>query len=89
LKNYPYQYAKTYSEFGKMFIALAYIKDKEENNKKAIECFNEALKVYSFEKYPVLYGYNQELIALSNIELSKIRDPKSILINRLRCATML
>jgi len=28
------------------------------------------------EKYPVLYGYNQELIALSNIELSKIRDPK-------------
>jgi len=23
-----------------------------------------------------LYGYNQELIALSNIELSKIRDPK-------------
>ncbi len=53
--RYPDIYAHIKNSQGMCYGKLAQIVDKEENLKKAIRAFEEALKIYTIEKHPLYY----------------------------------
>ncbi len=53
--NEPYQYALIYGNIGNVYIEFSKIKDKQDNVIKAIEAFDEALKIFTPENYPSDY----------------------------------
>ncbi len=64
----PYVYAHIKNNEGICYSKLAEINNKEENLKKAIRAYEEALKICTVEKYPFYHN-----LVKSNIEKAKQR----------------
>jgi len=54
-EKYPIGYATTQNELGNAFKMLAEIKDKDSNLENAIEAYDEAMVIFTEEKYPEKY----------------------------------
>jgi len=59
-------YATTQNNLGIAYDTLAEVRDKEKNLAKAIRAFEEALKIYTVERYPLYH----EIVA-SNMSRAK------------------
>ena len=64
--EYPVDYAATQYNLGVAYMHLAKIENKAENCRNAEECYNEALKIFKKDKYPVIYD-----MMMINIETFK------------------
>ena len=64
--KYPEIYAHIKSGEGVCYYRLANVRDKEENITRAIRAFEEALRIYTVEKYPLYYE-----IIMSNMRKAK------------------
>jgi tetratricopeptide (TPR) repeat protein len=78
--DYPLDYAHTQIHLGTALGELANFEDSENAKEnllnKSIECFNEAHKIYSQQKYPDKYLSINNHLATSHINLSNISDKK-------------
>ena len=66
VSKYPGIYAHIKNNEGLCYQNLAYVSEKEKNVSKAIRAYEEALKVYTVDKYPLYYD-----IIMSNIRKAK------------------
>jgi hypothetical protein len=51
-KTYPSEYGSAQNNLGIAYYKLALNQNKEDNLKRAIHCDQEALKIYTIERYP-------------------------------------
>ena len=65
-KKYPACYAGTQNNLGVAYSGLSEVRNKEDNLTKSIHAYEEALKIYTVEKYPEDYR-----MLKSNIDLAK------------------
>ena len=56
-KNYPQEYAHIKEKEGTCYSDIAETCDKENNLQRAIQAYEETLKIRTVEKYPIDYGY--------------------------------
>jgi len=47
------EYATTQNDLGNPYVDLAGVRDKESNLEKAINAYQEALKIYTVKRYPI------------------------------------
>jgi len=74
-KNYPEHYAHIKSKEGRCYLNLVLMGENQEDNiKKAILAFEDALKIYTDEEYPFDYGNIQNDIGNSYYILAEIRN---------------
>ncbi len=66
VRKYPEIYAHIKHSEGMCYSALASVSDKEENLTRAIGAFEEALRIYTVERYPLYYE-----IVMSNMRIAK------------------
>jgi tetratricopeptide (TPR) repeat protein len=59
---------------GNIYSSISKYRDKRENCEKALRAFNEALKVYTPEEYPVQYATNQNNIGATYGALAEVQD---------------
>ncbi|MCL6589306.1 MAG: tetratricopeptide repeat protein [Firmicutes bacterium] len=83
----PLQYASISSSLGAIYLALAYVpmggayqtldagRETIVNTQLAISAFQEALRIYSLEKYPAQYAQNQFHLASAYEILARINKP--------------
>ena len=61
--KYPIQFAECKFGLGKAYLSLSGYEDKTENYHKAIASFDDALKIFTEEKFPENYRMLQEEIS--------------------------
>lgn len=80
LNRVPIQYAAAQNNLGNAYCILADVEDKTENCKRAIEAFQEALKVRTLDKFPIDYSATQNNMGNAYrrlAEVSKKTDSKA------------
>ncbi len=71
LEKYPSNYANTMTELGKVYVSLSAENDSSlENHEKAIECFENAMDVYSKDE-PLMLAYTQTFASMPYSRLAK------------------
>ena len=84
-ESYPTGYAACQNVLGEAYLELANVRDNEENVGKAIQSFEDALKVITIDghpgPYPIQYALNQKDLGNAYLFLSDIRDGKENLNN--------
>jgi len=70
----PEFYARIKRGEGLAYFTLSYSNEKENNLKKALSSFYDALEIYTIEKYPEDYARTQGYIANTCLAMSEIRD---------------
>lgn len=73
--EYPY----TSNELGIAFTQLSKLRDKEDNLKKSIDFYNEALKVYTKESEPLNYAGVKYNLGISYMDLGQLKSDVSTL----------
>ena len=76
-KKFPDEYAQIQNNIGNTYWDLAGIRDKESNLKKAINAYQEALKIYTAESYPIKYATTQSNLGVMYRNLAEVRDIES------------
>ena len=74
----------TQNNLGTAYRTLSEVRDKEENLTKAIRAYEEALKIYTVEKYPVDYAMTQNNLGTAYRTLSEVRDKEENLTKAIR-----
>jgi tetratricopeptide (TPR) repeat protein len=64
----------TQSSLGIAYGTLAEIKDKAENCEKAIQAYQESLKVRTLEDFPMQYAMTQNNLGIAYGTLAKMKD---------------
>ena len=64
----------TQMNLGNAYGGLSEVRDKEANLGLAIKAYQEALKVYTFEKFPQYYATIKENLGHVNRRLSELRN---------------
>jgi tetratricopeptide (TPR) repeat protein len=76
--EYPYDYAMAQNNLGTAYQELSLVDDETEykvdNCKNAINAYNEALRVYTFDKYPYQYATIQNNLGNAYWSLSIVED---------------
>jgi tetratricopeptide (TPR) repeat protein len=74
LNRVPIQYAAAQNNLGNAYCILADVEDKTENCKRAIEAFQEALKVRTLDKFPIDYSATQNNMGNAYSTLAEVED---------------
>ena len=78
IESYPIQYAMTYNNIGNVYHDLAEIQDtsqdKSDKNYKAIYAYQESLRIYAVESYPIQYAMTYNNIGNVYHDLAEIQD---------------
>jgi len=75
----------TQMDLGVSFKKLSNAKDKKENLLNAIECYNNALKVYNINEFPHEYAVTQKNFGISCEELSYMCNKNENLAKAIDC----
>jgi hypothetical protein len=70
---FPLLFAATQNNRGNAYLALAEAEEDPENCKRAIEAYEEALKIYSLENMPTQYAAANINLANAYLALGQIR----------------
>ena len=60
---------------------LSGVRDKESNLEKAIKAYQEALKIYTIESYPIDYAMTQNNLEIAQNDLSTFRRYREVKID--------
>jgi len=55
IEEYGLYFAKTKHDMGDVYMKLAGSEDRKANIQKALECFSEAIRIYTNEDYPLIH----------------------------------
>jgi tetratricopeptide (TPR) repeat protein len=83
-KKHSEIYAEAKDVEGRCFGKLSLVNNKEDNVKKSIRSFEEALKVRTIEKYPINYANTHNNLGNSYIILSQVRNKEDNLKKAIR-----
>jgi len=76
--KFPYDYAMTQNNLGTAYGRLSEVEEEEEdkadNCKRAIKAFEEAMKVYTFGKFPYEYAMTQNNLGVAYRNLSEVEE---------------
>lgn len=67
----------TQDKLGNAYLDLAGVRNKESNLKKAINTYEEALKIKTVEEYPYDYAMTQNNLGNASMDLAEVRDKES------------
>jgi tetratricopeptide (TPR) repeat protein len=68
------QYGMTQNNLGTAYRTLGEVEEKAENCKKAIKAYEEALKVYTLEDFPMDYGMTQNNLGNAYRTLGEVEE---------------
>ena len=80
----PELYARIKFNEGLCYYTISKVRDKEDNLNKAIIAFEEALKIYTIEKYPLDYAMTQNNLGIAYSDFSEVRDKEDNLNKAIR-----
>jgi tetratricopeptide (TPR) repeat protein len=70
----PTTRATIQENLGNTYVDLSEVRDAEENLRKAIKAYQEALTIYTKENYPLDYAMTQNNLGIAYGRLSEVRD---------------
>jgi len=74
LDDYPMYYAAANNNLGNAYRALTEVKDTVVNYEKAIQYYQEALKVYTLDESPIHYTRIHNNLGIAYQALAEVKD---------------